>query len=567
MTQPYAAALAPTFMACFRQRVREHPERVFMRQAQGAGFLDITFRETADQALRMAAALAARGVGKGDRVAILSKNCWHWIVADLAILSLGAVSVPYYPTLSAESLREIIALSDLKAIFIGKLDDYTAQAAGVPAELVKVAFPPYGAAERDPEGCLRWSELIAAHAPLATPHEPAAHEPFTIIFTSGTTGTPKGVVLTYDAPHQLAIAESTRPVYGIFEGNAARVLSYLPLNHVAERFVTEITGILAGSEIYFAQSIETFPVNLRAARPTMFFAVPRIWTKLREGIVSKLPERWLRRISSVPVLGAAFAGLLRKQLGLNDARLVLSSAAPLSNELHAFFARIGIHIQEVYGMSEVGGAATLAVRGAAHAGVGQPLPFTEIQIAPETQEILMRTPWMMTEYFRDPERTAHVLRDGFMHSGDTGRFDERGNLHVIGRLNDTFKTSKGKFVVPAPLELSIGAWPAVDQVLVTGRGLSQPIALICLSELGQKYSRAALEAELSRALAELNARAAPHERLARVVVVAEPFSLENGLLTPTLKVRRHSVEARYASHFEAWSTQPKQVVWADSESP
>jgi long-subunit acyl-CoA synthetase (AMP-forming) len=555
------AALAPTFLACFRQRVGEHPDRVFLRQAQGDRFVDISYRQAHDQAQRMAAALADRGVARGDRVAILSKNCWHWIVADLAILSLGAVSVPYYPTLSADSLAELIALSDLKAIFIGKLDDYAAQASGIPAELIKVAFPPYGS-QPEQADCLRWNELIAQHEPLAHPHEPTAHEPFTIIFTSGTTGTPKGVVLTYDAPYQLAIAESTRPVYGIFQGNAARVLSYLPLSHVAERSVTEITGILAGSEIYFAESIESFAANLRAARPTLFFAVPRIWTKLREGIISKLPERWLLLVLKLPVLGAALARFLRKQLGLNDARLVLSSAAPLAGDLHAFFARLGIHIQEVYGMSEVGGAATLAARGAAHAGVGQPLPFAEIKVAPDTQEILMRTPWMMTEYFRDPERSAQVLRDGFVHSGDTGRFDEHGNLHVIGRVNDTFKTSKGKFVVPAPLELTIATWPSVDQVLVTGRGLPQPIALICLSELGRKHARAELEAELTRALAAFNKDAAAHERLARVVVVDEPFSLENGLLTPTLKVRRHGVEARYGANFEEWASRPGQIVWA-----
>lgn len=561
MTPPIAAALAPTFMACFRQRVKGHPDRVFMRQAQGAGFVDITFRMAADQALRMAAALAARGVGRGDRVAILSKNCWHWIVADLAIFSLGAVSVPYYPTLSAESLREVIALSDLKAIFIGKLDDYASQASGVPDELIKISFPSYGG-QSEPTGCLRWNELIAQHEPLAAPHEPSGDEPFTIIFTSGTTGTPKGVVLTYEAAYRLALAEHERPAYGIFHGNAERVLSYLPLNHVAERVATEITGILAGSEIYFAESIETFAANLRAARPTLFFAVPRIWTKLREGILARLPERWLKRILRVPLLGAAFARVLRKQLGLNDAKLVLSSAAPLSSELHAFFEGLGIHIQEVYGMSEVGGAATIAPRGALNAGVGQPVPFAEIKLAEGTNEILIRTPWMMTEYFRDPERTAQVLRDGFVCSGDTGRFDEHGNLHVIGRINDNFKTSKGKFVVPAPLELTIASWPVIDQVLVTGRGLAQPIALICLSEQGRKQPRAAIEAELKRALSELNASAAAHERLARIVVIEEPFSLDNGLLTPTLKVRRHSVESRYAPHFETWSTQPNPIIWS-----
>ena len=560
MTAASAPQFASTFLACFRERVRMHPHKVFLRQAQGDGFLDITYQRAHDESQRMAAALAARGVSPGDRVAILSKNCWHWIVADLAILSLGAVSVPYYPTLSADALREVIALSDLKAIFIGKLDNYAVQAAGVPPELLKIAFPPYGA-QPEQQGCARWNELIAQHPPLAQPHEPKPEDPFTIIFTSGTTGTPKGVVLTYAAPYQLAVLESSQPVYGIFQGNAARLLSYLPLNHVAERFVTEITGILAGSEIYFAESIESFARNLRATRPTLFFAVPRIWTKLHEGIVAKVPDRILKRILQVPLLGAAFARVLRKQLGLNDARLVLSSAAPLSNELHAFFGRLGVHIQEVYGMTEVGGAATLSERGVPHAGVGRPLPTVEIRIDDNTQEILMRTPWMMTEYFRDPERTAVVLRDGFVHSGDTGRFDAQGNLHVIGRVNDTFKTSKGKFVVPAPLELAIGSWPAVDQVLVTGRGLSQPIALICLSEHGLHAPRAALEAELTHALATLNATAAAHERIARIVVVPEPFSLENGMLTPTLKVRRHSVETRYAETFETWASQPGVITW------
>ena len=213
-------------------------------------------------------------------------------------------------------------------------------------------------------------------------------------------------------------------------------------------------------------------------------------------------------------------------------------------------------------------------RGMPHAGVGRPLPPVEIKLAPDSSEVLMRTPWMMTGYFRDPERSAQVLRDGFVHSGDTGRFDAKGNLHVIGRVNDTFKTSKGKFVVPAPIEAAISSWPAIDQVLVTGRGLAQPIALVCLSEAGQKCAREEreqLEAELSRALVGLNAALAAHERLSRVVVIGQPFSLESGLLTPTLKVRRHAVETRYGAQFDAWSgglaNQAKQgpIIWDTSD--
>ena len=369
-------------------------------------------------------------------------------------------------------------------------------------------------------------------------------------------------MLRYASPRAIAEVESTRPVYGIYHGNAERVLSYLPLNHVAERFATEITGILAGSTIYFAESIERFGHNLRAAQPTLFFAVPRIWTKMREGITARLPEPTLLKLLSVPILGKLLARVLRKQLGLGAARLVLSGAAPLSPELHAFFARLGVQIQEVYGMTEVGGAATVAVRGERDAGVGRILPGAEVRLAPETDEILIRAPWMMTEYFQDPQRSAQVLVNGFIHSGDKGRFDARGNLHVVGRINDTFKTSKGKFVVPAHAEATLAGSALIDQVLVTGRGLPQPIALIGLSPAAQGQPRPQLEAELSRLLAALNRELAPHERISHLVVLDEAFSLENGLLTPTLKIRRHGVEARYEPSYEHWARYAGPVVWA-----
>jgi long-subunit acyl-CoA synthetase (AMP-forming) len=174
---------------------------------------------------------------------------------------------------------------------------------------------------------------------------------------------------------------------------------------------------------------------------------------------------------------------------------------------------------------------------------------------------------MMSEYFRDPERSAQVLADGFIHSGDTGRFDARGNLHVVGRINDTFKTAKGKFVVPAQAETVLAGSALIDQVLVTGRGLPQPIALIGLSPAAQHHARPQLEAELSQLLAAMNRELAPHERVSHLVVLDEGFSLDNGLLTPTLKVRRHGVEARYERQYERWSKHPSPVVWPGQEPP
>jgi long-chain acyl-CoA synthetase len=544
---------ADSFLAIFYHRESAHPERVYLRQPFGKTWKQFTWGQVGEEARRIASALRAKGVGPGDRVGLISKNCAHWIIADLAILMCGAVSVPYYPTLSADSLREVITMSDLKALFVGKLDAWDAQAPGVPPALPMIAFPHYEGNSRV-TGAEEWAALVDAHPPMSAPHVPKPSEPFTIIFTSGTTGSPKGVVLTYESPRQIVLNEGREPTYGVLEGAAERILSYLPLNHIAERFGTEVVSITAGSVVSFSESLERFAQNLRDVEPTLFFAVPRIWTKFREGITAKIPEKRLALLLRVPILGGLLRQKLLGALGLGKARLVLSGAAPLAASTFEWFARLGLPIREVYGMSETGGGVTLTALDAPRPGsVGRPLPGATIRLDEETGEVLIGAPWNMTGYFRDEAKTREVMHDGFVHSGDRGRFDDQGNLVIVGRIAEAFKGEKGRYVVPTSVEEHFAGHRLVDQVMVTGRGLPQPLALVCLTEEGQKTPRDELVVPLARLVVELNDVLDTHERLAALVVMKTPFSPDNGLLTPTLKLRRHVVDDRYQHHYESWT--------------
>jgi len=556
----FGAARLP-FISVFYARERAHPERVFLRQAIDGRVVSVRYGEAGRAARSMAAALRALGVKPGDRVGIYSKNCYHWILADLAILMAGAISVPYYPTVGPDQLAELLQLSDLRALFVGKVDAWSDRTHVLPPDLITIAFPHYpGNAEV--RGARSWDALVREHAPLASPHVPALSEPFTIIFTSGTTGSPKGAVLRYEGPRALAEHELAQPLYDIFRGSAERLFSYLPLNHVAERFATEIAGIFAGATISFAESITTFASDLRKVQPTFFFAVPRIWSKMEHGLVQKLGERRLALLLATPVAGPAMARLLRYMLGLGKARVVLSGAAPLPRATLAFFARLGVEIQEIYGMTEAGGGVTVNPRGRSRPGsVGLPMAGAEVRIQPDTAEVLIRTPWMMDGYFRAEERTAEVVRHGFIHTGDRGSFDAAGYLTITGRVSEAFKTSSGKFVVPSKLEALFASCAHVEQVMVTGRGLSQPLALVCLSEAAQRADRDQVAAELSRTLQALSAQVDRHERVLRAVVLARGFSVEDGTLTPTLKLRRHVIEARYGERFESWSASKDSVVF------
>ena len=536
------------------------PTKIYLTQPLGQGAVqDIDWSQAADQVRRMATWLQAQGWPVGSRVAILGKNSAHWVLADLAILMAGHVSVPIYPTFNGEALAYILEHSESRACFVGKMDD-SSSLRSVPAHVALVAMPlsPTGVAG------LQWDELLRQHAPLSgTPHT-EADAVCTIIYTSGTTGKPKGVVQTFGAiAWGLDSATRRIPVSA-----SDRFISYLPLAHVAERMLVEQASLRFGGHVFFAESLDTFLADLQRARPTIFFSVPRLWVKFRQGVFEKMPERRLKLLLSIPLLGALVRRKILAGLGLDQCQLAAGGAAPMPADVLAFFRGLGLDLIEVYGMTENCGVSHSTLPGDTGVGsVGLPYEGVESRIDPQTGEIQMRCPALMQGYFKSPDQTTQTMTaDGWLRTGDKGRCDAKGQLTITGRVKDIFKTSKGKYVAPAPIEDLLITHPDIEACAVTGANMVQPLAIVMLSqEAAQRSQDAAARLVMTHSLEQhlhsVNDRLEHHERLDCLAVVTDLWTPENGFVTPTFKVKRDRIDAAYGEQFEAWVQSAMPVVW------
>ncbi len=552
-------ALKP-FLSYFYEWEKTTPNEVYLRQPFGDTWEEYTWAETGQMARRLAAGLRSLGLPAGAHIGIVSKNCREWIIADLAIMMGGYVSVPFFPTLRSDQIREVLELGDVQALFVGKLEGWEEMRQGVPDDMPIIAFPHYEGNSRVNEG-EQWHDLIGRSEPLAGSPLPDLDSLFTIIFTSGTTGTPKGVMLSYRKPAELVKMEKEEDLLRLRSGKN-RLISYLPLNHIAERALTEVLSIVYRGQVSFVESLDTFAANLQAIQPTLFFGVPRIWTKFQLGILERMPQSRLNLLLGIPVLSGIVKKKIRRALGLRHARILITAAAPMPDNMKAWYRRLGFNIQEIYGLTETCGGFTMTREWEDATGtVGRALKGAEMKACPETGEVLARGPWFMDGYYKNPEKTAEVFRDGWFHTGDSGRIDEKGFLHLAGRVSEAFKTAKGKFVVPAPIEWEFAGNPDIEQVCITGLGLAQPIALVVLSELGRAKERHAIEQSLRETLDAVNQKLANYEKVATMVITRELWSVENGLLTPTLKVKRNELAGRYGLHFEDWLVAKEVVVW------
>lgn len=541
---------------------RERGNQIYLTQPVGDGVVqDITWSEAADQVRRMASWLQAQGWPAGSRVAIIGKNSAHWILADLAILMAGYVSVPIYPTFNAEALSYILLHSEARACFVGKMDDITNLETGVPDSVPLIALP-----LAPPVAGATWLGLMAQSQPLQNAPTVDGESICTIIYTSGTTGKPKGVVHTFNAMAWGVTSATQRIPMNCND----RFLSYLPLAHVAERMLIEQASLRYGVHIYFAEALDTFVQDLQRARPTVFFSVPRLWVKFQQGVHSKMPAKKLKRLLALPLIGRLVRRKILKGLGLDQCRLAAGGAAPMPAEVLHWYRDLGLDLIEVYGMTENCGVSHSTLPGTFKPGtVGLPYEQVEQRIDPQTGEILMRCKALMKGYYREPEQTAAALdADGWLHTGDKGTIGPDGYLRITGRVKDIFKTSKGKYVAPAPLEDLLVMHSDVEACLVTGANLVQPIGLVMLSMDAVARSatdehKAALTESLQQHLAAVNAQLEPHEKMDCLVVITTPWTPENGFVTPTLKVKRPHLEEAYAVHYETWLGHSQPVVWPD----
>jgi long-chain acyl-CoA synthetase len=539
---------------------RSAPGRIVFTQPMGGGVVrDFTWREAMDETRRMAAHLKSLGLPPGSTIALLSKNCAHWMMTDWAIWMAGYVSVPLYPTLAADTVRQILTHSEARLLFVGKLDGWEGMKAGVPAGLPCISYP-----LSPPNDYPTWDDIVKQTAPLVGEPVRAADELSTIMYTSGTTGNPKGVMHSFGT-FAWSIQSGLKRVPLDSKG---RMLSYLPLAHVAERTLVEHGLLATGMQVYFAESLETFTQDLQRARPTVLFSVPRLWVKFQQGVSAKMPPDKLKRLLKIPILSRIVKKKILTALGLTECEFAAGGAAPMPPELLSWYDSLGLPIVEVYGMTENCGISHSTVRGKLRPGtVGTPYEGVQSRIDPANGEIQMKSPGLMLGYFKEPQLTKEAItEDGWLHTGDKGALDAEGNLKITGRVKDLFKTSKGKYVAPAPIEDRLVMHVAVEACVVTGANLGQPLGIVMLNEGAARNwrdaaQRQALEASLAEHLQAVNAPLDPHEQLDCLVVVTEPWTVENGFITPTFKVKRNHIEEVYGARFDTWVGSRRKVVW------
>ena len=549
-----------TLLDLFYEKESNTPEKVFLRQPFGDKWKTYTWKEVGQISRKIATAIQSYNLPPKSNIGLVSKNCAEWIMTDLAIMMSGHVSVPLYATLTGKQLNEVLTIGDVELVFIGKIDEWKDMSTGIPKDMPIIKFPQYSSGAIIDKGTA-WEDLLEQHKPLEGYPVPNFEDTWTIVFTSGTTGTPKGVVLSYKKLKDLLDAsKESNNLKVSFDGDN-KYFSFLPLNHIAERMIVENTAITYGGSISFAENLQTFTQNLVDTSPTVFFAVPRIWTKFQLGLLSKMPQKKLDRLLSIPIVSSMIKSKIKKGLGLNDARVNVSGAAPITEECKDWYKKLGINISEGYGMTENCAVCTWLPAEVSRPGsVGKANANAELKIDEATGEVLMKASFIMNGYYKNPEQTAKTVKDGWLHTGDQGYIDDEGYLFLTGRIKDTFKTAKGQFIVPAPIEFKFQGNDDIEQICLLGIGLPQPIALVSLSDIGRNKSQEAIQESLNQTLATANEQLDNYKKVSTLVLIKEPFSVENGMLTPTLKTKRSVVNDRYKHLINAWHEDANAVV-------
>jgi long-subunit acyl-CoA synthetase (AMP-forming) len=542
------------------QHEKDRPDTVYMVQPLGGDQVkNYTWADTVDEARRMAAYLKSKGYPEGSKIAILSKNTAEMIMSDLAIWMAGYVSVAIYPTLAPDSITYVLEHSEAKMLFVGKLDGWENMKSGVPTGLPCVFHSL--APENNFEN---WTDIVAKTEPVEGRPTRDMDDLAVIVYTSGSTGNPKGVMHSFRTM-SVAVKGITKVIKATKED---RMISYLPLAHVFERYAVEGASFSAGSTVFFAESLDTFNQDMQRARPTIFHSVPRLWLKFQLGVFAKMSEKRLKVLLKVPGLKSVLRKKLLTALGLDACRLAVSGSAPLPPNVITWYRNsLGLELLEGYGMSENFAYSHFSPPGEGCIGyVGSPLEGVEQRIS-ERGEIEIKSPANMVGYYKMEQETKDTFTaDGFLLTGDRGELDSKSRLKITGRTKELFKTSKGKYVAPAPIENLVNADSVVELCCVTGANQPSPYVLIMLSEdLLPRVSEGAVQKQVTTAVEEIlkavNSQVDPHERLQFAVIVKDEWSTENSLLTPTLKIKRSVVEERYESQVDGWYQSGQKIIW------
>ena len=526
----------------------ERPDDVYLKQIINRQFVNYTYASVADKAQRLVTAFQKLGIQPGERIALISKNCAEWFICDLAMMLGGYVSVPIFPTAGADTIAHCIDHSDAALIIIGKLDsptavnDVIASHATIPT--IALSYP------GTPTCQYQFDDLIEQHSPTTECRTHHDTDLMSIVYTSGTSGMPKGAMLTYGA----FVWSSQKIIEHIGLKSNERLFSYLPLAHITERVYIFGSSIMSGLQVAFPESLDTFIDDVKMHRPTIFVSVPRLWTLFQQRIQDKLPQAKLNILLKIPFVSTLIKRKLAQGLGLDHARVLGCGSAPVSAGLLSWYESIGLNITEAWGMTESFAYSTLnhPYRSDKIGTVGSAGPGIELKIAAD-KEILVRSKGLFSGYYNNPQATQESFdNDGWLYTGDIGSLDNDGYLTIQGRKKDTFKTAKGKFVSPVPIEKRLMDLGHFEMVCLIGSGMAAPI-LLAIAHRYTEFDQSRYDKKLQTIIQTINTELESHQKIKGVLMIKEPWSIENGILTPTLKIKRHILEQQYATLDDDWN--------------
>jgi len=586
----------PSLAAMFIEWAARRGERPFLWAKRGGAYRPISWREAERQVRALARGLRALGIRRGDRVGLVAENRPEWTIADLAIMAAGAITVPGYTTHGVDDYRHLLASSGARAVIVSTvtLAHRVMPAADQVSTVASIiTMEPLTSGQLSHAEVYRWDEVMARGAALADDvsswvGEVRRDDVACLIYTSGTGGVPKGVMTTH--------ANILANCYGAFRlletiGFGDEVfLCFLPLSHAYEHTAGMMFPISLGAEIYFAEGAETLAANMLEARPTIMTAVPRLYETLHQRILlgierqggwraklfhravalgSKryrdpasldLSERMVDRVLDLLVrrkVGARFGGRLKA---------MVSGGAPLTPEIGVFFLALGVPLLQGYGQTEASPVVSAnPPKRIKIDTVGPALDGVQVRIA-DDGEILVRGELVMKGYWNDPEATARALADGWLHTGDVGALDEDGYIKITDRKRDFIKNSGGDMVSPARVEGYLTLQPEIGQAMVFGDRRPYLVAVIVpKTEFIEAFLRRrggddgeldlAHDPELTKligaAVARVNAELSPVERVRRFILASEPFTVANGQMTPTLKIKRFAIRQAYGGQLQA----------------
>ena len=531
--------------------------QIYLKQPRSGVWHHYTWAEVMLQARRVAAFLHQSGLPKGSNIAIISKNCAEWFITDFGIHLAGMVCVPLFSNQREESINYVLQHAEIALVFVGKLDDHQLVRHYIPEHYVTVSFDYH----HDLKVNYRWSDIMDV-PPIQDLVEPKADDLYTIIYSSGTTGLPKGAMYTNQTIANY-LALFPRDLLRVSHSPHYRLVSYLPLAHVYERSAIELGSVIMPSDVSFIESLTRFSKNLQKIRPTFFTAVPRIWGVFQQRIEEKISIKALDFLLKIPLVSYWLKYKIKTQLGLAECTNFFSGASPLPLPIMNFFDKLGIHIQEGYGQTENLAYATLSLLHERQPGyVGTPRLEVDIKLD-EANELLCRSPCLMSGYYKEKEASKNAFTtDGWLRTGDIAELNNSGQVKISGRISENYKNQSGEFVAPTPIEHQFENNELIEQLCMVGRGLPYNVVLIILNNgVRATKTREEIDKSLEETMHRINNGLAKYERIHQIIIVKEDWTPGNGLLTPTLKVMRRSVDQYYSNLIQSSLKQTKRVIW------